>query len=73
MAYIKDLRDHWFDLSGALFATWDYKNLIVNAKAEVIRTMNYQWDYTPPAQPTFWVAGKDTYNFQFQLGLTYRF
>lgn len=72
-AYIKDIRSHWVDLGSSLFAEWDYKNLVLNAKVEAIRTLNYEWNYTPPPAPTFWVAGKDRFNYHFQLGITYRF
>jgi hypothetical protein len=71
--YIKDVRNNWVDLSAALVAEWDYKNLLLNARVEDIRTMNYEWDYRPPPSPAYWVAGKDIYNFHFQLGITYRF
>ena len=74
-AYIKDPRMNWVDLSAGLLASWDYKNLIFNAKLEAIRTINYQWVYTPiPSDPPFyWDHGKDVYNYHAQIGVTYRF
>jgi len=71
--YIKDVRSHWIDLSAALLGEWDYKNLLFSAKVEAIQTMNYEWVYYPPPAPAYWVAGKDIYNYHFQLGITYRF
>ncbi len=72
-ARIHDVRSHWIDLSAALIANWDYKNLTFMAKAEAIRTLNYQWVYDAPPPPDYWVAGKDIYNFHLQVGVTYRF
>lgn len=71
--YVKDIRSHWVDLSAALVGSWDYNNLLFNARIEAFETMNYEWNYTPPPAPTFWVAGKDRYNYHFKLGVTYRF
>lgn len=71
--YIKDVRSHWIDLSAAILGEWNYKNLLFNAKVEAIQTLNYEWVYYPPPAPEYWVAGKDIYNYHFQLGITYRF
>jgi hypothetical protein len=72
---IKDLRSHWLDISAALMAEWDYKNLLFNMKIETIRTMNYQWVFEPvPGNPPqYWDHGKDLYNYHAQIGVTYRF
>jgi len=67
------VRNHWIDVSAALLAEWDYKNLVFNIKAQGIRTLNYEWTYEPPPPPVYWVAGKDIYNFHGQVGVTYRF
>jgi hypothetical protein len=71
--YVKEVRSHWNDYSEALVAEWDYKNLLFNARVEAIQTMNYGWSYPLPPPPAYWVAGKDIYNYHFQLGVTYRF
>jgi len=72
---IKDPRMNWADISAGLLANWNYKNLLFNAKLEAIRSMNYQWVYTPiPGNPPFyWDPGKDSYNYHAQIGVTYRF
>jgi hypothetical protein len=72
-SYVKDVRNHWVDLSAALIANWDYKNLLFNVRAEAIQTFNYEWTYQPPPPPEYWGAGKNIYNYHFQFGVTYRF
>jgi hypothetical protein len=72
-SYIKDIRSHWVDLSAALLAEWDFKNLLLNVKAEGIQSLNYEWVYDSPLPPAYWVAGKDLFNFHLQMGVTYRF
>jgi hypothetical protein len=72
---IKDIRANWVDLSGAVIASWDYKNLIFNIDAQFVRSINYEWQYVPklsyPQQ--YWNQSKDLFNFHGQLGITYRF
>ncbi len=71
---IKDIRANWVDIGAALLGEWDYKNLLFTAKTELVRSMNYQHLYNPePGNTAFWAPGQDIYNFQVQLGVTYRF
>jgi hypothetical protein len=71
---IKDIRANWVDIGAALIGEWDYKNLLLTAKTEIIRSMNYEHMYNPaPGSTDFWAPGQDIYNFQAQLGVTYRF
>jgi len=71
---IKDIRGNWVDIGAALLCEWDYKNLLFSAKTEIVRSMNYGHLYNPdPTNTDFWAPGQDTYNFQAQLGLSYRF
>jgi hypothetical protein len=72
-SYVIDVRSHWIDISAAVLAELDYKNLVFNIKAEGIQTLNYEWEYEPPPPPAYWVAGKDLFNFHGQMGVTYRF
>ncbi|MDP4291850.1 MAG: capsule assembly Wzi family protein, partial [Bacteroidota bacterium] len=71
--YVQEIRSHWIDFSEAVVANWDYRNLLFNARVESIQTMNYGWNFPMIYSPTYWVAGKDIYNYHFQLGITYRF
>ncbi|NWJ51819.1 MAG: hypothetical protein HXX14_13240 [Bacteroidetes bacterium] len=71
--YIKDIRNHWVDLSATLHGEWNYKNLIFTAKIGLVDAMNYEWLYYPPPLPDFWTTGEDDFNFHGQLGLMYRF
>jgi len=64
---------NWVDFAIAAQGSWDYKNLIFNAKLQGIKSLNYQWrqkNFTPDA---FYIPNNDAYNFFGELGLTYRF
>jgi len=72
---IKDIRGNWVDLSIAAFGEWNYKNFLLSSKIECIKSLNYedlyQASFEDPDQ--FWIPGKDIFNFQGQLGISYRF
>lgn len=71
---VKDIRANWVDIGAALTGEWDYKHLLFTAKAEIVRSMNYEHIYNPPVGSTnFWAPGEDVYNFQAKLGVMYRF
>ena len=40
---IGDFRRHWIDLSSSAFASWQFKNIWLNARLQWMRTFNYQW------------------------------
>jgi len=74
--FVKDIRENWVDISATAFATWDYKNLIFDVKLKFVKSFNYQWVYEAKlGDPSYFWEGKgwDVFNFQAQLGLTYRF
>ena len=74
--YVKDIRENWVDLSLSTFATWNYKNLLFNFNLKFVKSFNYQWIYEPNLNDpsSFWNGnGWDVFNFQAQLGITYRF
>lgn len=63
----------WVDFAFGLQGDWNYKNLIVSAKLQHIKSLNYQWilkDYVPGQ---YYIPHNDVYNFHGQLGLIYRF
>lgn len=67
-----DFRKHYVDMSAALSADWDYKNLVFSAKGVMIRSFNYQYVlYNRP--PEYFVTGWDRLNYQVKLGVMYRF
>ncbi len=72
---VKDIRKNWVDLSAALVGEWNYKNILFNARFELVREYNYEWQYKPklstPQQ--FWNQTTDSFNFQGRVGVTYRF
>jgi hypothetical protein len=51
---------HWVDISPAVYADWDYKNFLWNAKLTATSSKNYQWQ-------------QDKVNFQGQLSVMYFF
>ena len=67
-----DYRKHYVDMSFGASVDWDYKNLFLNARGTLIRTLNYQYVlYNQP--PDYFVTGWDRKNYSFRLGLGYRF
>jgi len=72
---VKDIRGNWVDLSIAAIGEWDYKNFLFSARIEGIKSLNYQDLYQPSYDDTdvFWIPGKDIFNFQGQIGMSYRF
>lgn len=71
----KDYRTHWVDVGGGMYADWDFKNLLINAKFLSIGSINYQHLYAPiPSDPAqWWDHGPIRYNIHAELGLTYLF
>ena len=73
-AVIRDTRSNWVDFTTAAIGEWDYKKFLVSFRFEVTRSYNYQYMYRPiPGnQPSYWDPGRDVYNYQARLGVTYR-
>jgi len=71
---IKNPHAVWVDLGTSVFGEWYYKNLLFSAKAEFIKSLNYEWYYLPltDAQSQFW-RPRNIINFQTQIGVSYRF
>ena len=64
---------NWVDFGFALVGTWDYKNLLFNAKLEEIQSLNYEWilkDYNPSQ---YYIPHNTVSNLHAELGVTYRF
>ncbi len=70
---IKDVRNHWVDLSITTFCNWDYKNLLFNLNLKFVKSLNYQWEYIPPPTSFWGGKGLDPFNFHAKLAITYRF
>jgi hypothetical protein len=70
-----DIRSKWVDFSTSFSGDMNFKNLILSASLEVIRSYNYQFLYRPVFENTsfFWDPGKDVYNYQGKISMTYRF
>lgn len=71
---IHDIRAHWVDFIGSLVCELDFRKFLFFAKIDNILTFNYQHLYVsvPPDSPDFWNPGKNVYNFQGRIGVTYR-
>ena len=74
-SYSNDSRGHWVDINVAFKAQRSYKQFLLAAKVEGIRSYNYEYSYVPPVSSTtsYWAPGKDAYNLQANLAVTYRF
>ncbi|NEU10263.1 capsule assembly Wzi family protein [Flavihumibacter sp. R14] len=63
----------WIDLGFAATGTWNFKNLLVNAKLQGIQSMNYQWTMKNYAPDVYYIPENDIFNVHAELGMTYRF
>jgi len=72
---IKDIRANWVDLSATAMAEWNWRNLLISARFDNVISYNYEHRYQPknPNPTTFFGPGINVYNFQTQIGVTYRF
>jgi hypothetical protein len=68
-----DYRKHYVDMSVALSADWDYKNLVFSFKGAMIRSLNYQYVLYDRPPPVYFVTGWDRLNYQVKLTAMYRF
>jgi hypothetical protein len=71
--FSKDNRGHWVDIDVALKGQYRWKNFLLSAKLEGIRSYNYEYNYVPPDANNYWTPGEDVYNIQGNLAVTYRF
>ncbi|MBN2615546.1 MAG: hypothetical protein JXR71_07600 [Bacteroidales bacterium] len=72
LLYIKDIRRNWVDVSATLIGQWPYKNLLFSGRIQYVRSMNYEWQFTPPSSG-YWGPGLDVTNLHLRLGVVYRF
>lgn len=72
---IKGANAHWVDLGFSLFVQKDFKNILLNAKVLSLKSLNYQHLYEPQFEKINdpWIPGKNVFNFQAQLGVSYKF
>ncbi len=72
---IKDIRANWIDMSATGIVEWNWHNLLISARFENILSYNYQHYYRPidPDSGKFFEHGINQYNFQVQMGISYRF
>ena len=73
---VGDMRRNWVNLSGMLFAEWDYGNFIFNGKMQLTRALNYQYELEENKvnSGNFWGFQKqDKHNFFINIGAMYRF
>ena len=73
--FSNDNRGHWVDINLALLGERSWKNLLFTAKVEYIRSYNYQYNYSlqQPDPGNYWAPGKDAYNLQGNVAVSYRF
>ena len=64
---------NWVDFAIAGQGTWDYKNLILNAKIQGVKSLNYQWRQEDFTVEQYYIPHHDAFNLHSELGITYRF
>jgi hypothetical protein len=68
-----DSRKRWVDLNLLGQVDWNFKNLLINAQAGVVRALNYQYYLPTPPNGEYWYGPKnDVNNFNLKLGLLYQ-
>ncbi len=72
---IKDNRANWVDMSATGIIEWNWHNLLLSSRLENILTYNNQFFYRAknPNSGKFFEPGINVYNFQAQIGISYRF
>ena len=74
--YFSDINGNsrnWVDIAFALQGTWNYKNLIFNAKLQEIQSLNYEWILKNYNASQYYIPNNTVYNLHAELGMTYRF
>ncbi|WP_316832402.1 capsule assembly Wzi family protein [Pedobacter aquatilis] len=64
---------NWVDLALAAEGTWNYKNLLFNAKIQGIKSLNYQWRQKDYTESQYYIPHNTVYNFHGELGVAFRF
>jgi len=72
-SFTNDNRGHWVDINLAFKGQYSWKSFLLSAKLEGIRSYNYEYSFSPPDTNNYWSPGKDIYNVQGNLAVTYRF
>ncbi len=71
---IHDIRAHWVDFMATLNGQYAYKNFLFFTQLSFINSYNYEHLYVPSEIiDSWWNPGVNVFNFQAQLGVTYRF
>ncbi len=71
---IHDIRAHWVDFMATLNGQYAYKNFLFFTQLSFINSYNYEHLYVPSEIiDSWWNPGVNVFNFQAQVGVTYRF
>jgi len=68
----KDFRNKYVDLVPSLIGDWKIGNLLLNARVQYVKTLNYKW-YLENSPDEYFIPGYDRKNFVMQVGLSYIF
>jgi len=63
----------WVDFAIAADGTWNYKNLLFNAKLQGIKSLNYQWRQKDFTDTQYYIPNNTVFNFHGELGIALRF
>jgi len=73
---IQDPRANWVDLNISAIGQFNWRNILISSKFTFQNAYNYQYYYQPTIKnnkPDYWAPGTNTFNFQAQISMTYRF
>jgi len=73
---IIDPRAKWVDLNISAIGQWNWKNLLISSKLIFQNAYNYEYYYQPTISKNnadYWASGTNTFNFQAQVAIAYRF
>jgi hypothetical protein len=71
---IRDIRAHWVDFMATLTAQFEIHQFLIFTQLSFINSYNYQHLYVPRIViDPWWNPGVNTFNFQPQVGVSYRF
>lgn len=64
----------WVDFAFGVHGDWNYKNFLINAKLQAVKSLNYEWilkNYDPAA--AYYIPNNSVFNLHTELGISYRF
>jgi len=72
---IKDIRSHWVDMNFSVLGELNCRNFLFSTSLDFIRSFNYEYKYQPIelGLNQYWIPGRDSYDIQGKVSVSYRF